>query len=135
MSSANFLSSTWGSRVVFLSLLLFFFTLPHTLEDFALGAPQEAGIAAPVLALVISILYALQALGLFFLGQKKRLGLFLHMGIGVFWPVASGFAQLPVILTESPYRAGAISVLYVFGMIAVGVLIFIFSLLALRAKA
>ena len=135
MSSANFLSSTWGSRVVFLSLLLFFFTLPHTLEDFALGAPQEAGIPAPVLALVISILYALQALGLFFLGQKKRLGLFLHMGIGVFWPVASGFAQLPVILTESPYRAGAISVLYVFGMIAVGVLIFIFSLLALRAKA
>ncbi len=35
--------------VVILSLLLFFFTVPHTLEDFALGEPARNGVPAPAL--------------------------------------------------------------------------------------
>ena len=133
MAKSETISSAGLTSVVFLSLLLFFFTLPHTLEDFALGAPAEAGIPAPVLALVISILYTVQGLGLFWLGQKKRIGFFAHIIIGLFWPIASGFAQLPAILTETPYRSGTISVLYVVGMILLGLLVFLTSLFALRS--
>ncbi len=134
MPKAIPVSQKWIQRIVILSLLLFFFTIPHTLEDFATGAPEEAGVPAAVLSLVISTIVVVQALGLFWLGQKKRRGLFVHIGIGLFWPVASGFAQLPTILSEPVYRAGAISVLYVIGMIIVGVLLCLASILALRAK-
>lgn len=118
--------------VIFLSLLLFFFIVPHTLEDFSTGQPEKAGIPFPFLALVISVLFSLQALGLFWLGQKRRQGIFVHIGIGLFWPLASGFAQLPPILSGSPYRSGVISIFYVGGMIVVGIALCIFSIISLK---
>ena len=135
MAKLNDISARWAQRVLFLSLLLLFFTIPHTLEDFATGEPAEAGIPAPILALVISIIFSVQALGLFWLGQKRRRGLFVHMGIGLFWPIASGLAQLPTILSETPYRSGAISIFYVGGMIVVGILLCLSSIIALRVGA
>ncbi|MCX6077913.1 MAG: hypothetical protein NTW32_00080 [Chloroflexi bacterium] len=124
--------SAWRTSVVVLSLLLIFVALPHTLEDFALGEPAKNGVPAPVLAGVIAGLFALQGLGLFFLGSDQRRGYFIHLGIGVFWPLAAGSAQLPVILTFQPYRAGFISLHYVFGMIILGILLFLASIQGLR---
>jgi len=133
MSSINSISTQWGQRVVLLSVLLIFFALPHTLEDFATGEPAKAGVPAAVLATVISLIFSTQALGLYWLGQKQRRGLFVHAGIGLFWPIASGFAQLPTILNGTPYRSGFISVAYVAGMIVVGLLLLVSSLIALRS--
>ena len=135
MAVLNGILPKWAQRVYFLSLLLIFFTIPHTLEDFATGEPAEAGIPAPILALVISIIFSVQALGLFWLGQKRRRGLFVHVVIGMFWPIASGLAQLPIILSETPYRSGAISIFYVGGMIVMGILLCLSSIIALRVRA
>jgi len=132
MTLTNHISNKWMKRVTLLSLLLFFFTVPHTLEDFSTGQPAEAGIPAPILALVISIILSLQAIGLFWIGQGRRQGLFVQAGIGLFWPVASGVAQLPVILSGSPYRSGVVSLLYVFGMIVVGLSLFTCAVISLR---
>ena len=120
-------------NVVMLSILLFFFSVPHTLEDFATGEPVKAGIPAPVLSLVVATVIALQALGLYWLGQNRRRGLFVQIGVGLFWPLASGVAQLPTILSGIPYRAGFISVFFVGGIIVIGVLLLLFSLTALRS--
>jgi hypothetical protein len=120
-------------RVVVLSILLYFFSVPHTLEDFATGEPAKAEIPAPVLSMVVATVFALQALGLYWLGQKHRRGLFVQMGVGLFWPLASGVAQLPTILSGVTYRAGFISVLYVGGIIVVGILLLLSSLTALRS--
>ena len=117
--------------VVILSILLLFFSVPHTLEDFATGEPGKADIPAPVLSLVVATVLALQALGLYWLGQKQRRGFSVHVGVGLFWPVASGVAQLPTILSGVPYRSGFISVLYVGGILVIGVLLLVFSLAAL----
>jgi hypothetical protein len=117
--------------VVILSILLLFFSVPHTLEDFATGEPGKAGIPAPVLSLVVATVLALQALGLYWLGQKQRRGFSVHVGVGLFWPVASGVAQLPTILSGVPYRSGFISVLYVGGILVIGILLLVFSLAAL----
>ncbi len=131
MMTANGFSSKWGQRVVVLSLLLLFFTIPHTLEDFATGEPAKAGIPAPLLSLVVSTIFFLQALGLYWLGQGRRRGLSIQVAIGLFWPIASGIAQLPTILSGMPYRSGTISVLYVGGIIVVGILLCISSIIAL----
>ncbi len=127
-------STTISRRVVVLSILLFFFTIPHTLEDFATGEPANAGIPAPLIAFVVSVIFGLQALALFWLGQNRRRGLWLHLVVGAFWPLASGFAQVPTILSEPTYRSGFISVFYVAGIILLGLLLFAFSALALRNK-
>jgi hypothetical protein len=121
--------------VAALSLLLFFFTIPHTLEDFALGAPEDAGISASVLSTVIALIFSLQALGLYWLGQKQRKGFFIHIGLGLFWPIASGLAQLPIIFNGEPYRAGLLSKVYVFGMIVVALLMLFVSIKAVLKKS
>jgi len=128
------ISANWRLRVVFFAWFLFFFNIPHTLEDFATGMPAKEGIPTPLLALVISIFISLQALGLYWLGQKQRKGLFVQLGIGFFWPIAAGVAQLPTIINEgASYRSGLISIFYVVGLIVVGVLLCISSIISLRS--
>jgi hypothetical protein len=122
----------WTMRMVMLSLLLFFFSIPHTLEDFALGQPAKSGVSAPLLAFLIAALVALQALGLFWAGRQERRSIFIHAGLGLAWALAAGFEQLPVILTTDTYRSGFISILYVASMIMIGILLFLVSLQALR---
>lgn len=132
MSETKTKLSAWKGSVVILSLLLFFFAVPHTLEDFALGEPAKNGVPTVVLSFVVAGMFALQGLALFLAGQKDRRSYYLHAGLGVFWALASGFAQLPVILTSSDYRSGIISLAYVVGLIVIGVLLFATSLQALR---
>lgn len=120
---------------VTLSLLLFFFIIPHILEDFALGEPAKAGIPAPLLSFVISSIIFLQALALYWLGQIRRQGHIANIVVGLFWAFNAGLAQLPVILTGAPFRSGAISILYVVGLVSVGLLLGISSGLALKQAA
>lgn len=124
--------SAWTRWVLVLSLSLFFFALPHTLEDFALGEPAKNGVPAPVLAFFVAGLFTLQGLALYWLGREKRSTYFLHAGLGLAWALAAGIEQLPVILASDSYRSGWISVLYVTGMILIGLLLFGASLQALR---
>ena len=126
--------SAWAVSVVILSMLLIFFTIPHTLEDFALGEPAKNGVPAPVLATVVAGLFALQSLALFWAGQNDRHSYFIHAGLGIFWPLAAGSAQLPAILASSHYRSGFISVLYVGGMMVIGILLFLASIQSLRTE-
>ncbi|HEY5650318.1 MAG TPA: hypothetical protein VIW46_02640 [Acidimicrobiia bacterium] len=120
--------------VVALSLLLLFFAIPHTLEDFATGEPAEAGVPAGVLSLVVAFVFFVQALGLYWLGQGRRRGLIAHLAIGLFWPVASGFAQVPAILEDGTYREGTLSVMYVAGLIVIGVLLVLSTWRAFRKR-
>jgi hypothetical protein len=125
------ISTIWQRRIVILSVLLLFFAIPHTLEDFAGGEPARAGVPELALATVISTLVAAQALALYGLGRGARWSSLIHIGVGVFWPIAAGIAQLPVILTTAPYRSGAISVAYVLGMIVTGALLGLAAILSL----
>lgn len=126
--------STAYRRVAVLSVALFFFSVPHTLEDFALGEPLKRGVPAPVIAFVVSSLLALQALGLSWLGQRRRLGLWVHAALGLFWAVAGGAAQFPELLSSGSYRSGPISAAYVLGLVGLGAALFVTSLAALKAR-
>ena len=128
-------STSWGRLVVILSILLIFFALPHTLEDFATGEPARQGAPVFILAYVIAGMFALQGLGLFWIGRQMNRGYFVHVFLGFFWPIASGAAQLPTILSQGiTYRAGFISLFYVGGMIVIGLLLLITSLLELKTR-
>ncbi len=134
MSAKKVRISSKSTSVVIMSLLLIFFTLPHTLEDFATGEPAKAGVPIFVLTYVIASIFALQGLGIFWLGRRLRRGYIIHIFLGLFWPIAAGATQLPTILSGNPYRSGFISVFLVTGMIVIGILLFITSVLTLRTK-
>ena len=85
--------SLLGTGIVILSLLLFFFALPHTLEDFATGQPAKAGVPMIALAYVVAGIFALQGLGLFWVGRQMRRGYVIHAILGLFWPIAAGIAE------------------------------------------
>jgi hypothetical protein len=126
-------ASPWSTRVLVLSLLLIFFALPHTLEDFATGEPAKKDVPVFALSYVIAGMFALQGLGLFWIGRRLRRGYLVHVLLGLFWPLAAGSAQLPTILAQGlAYRAGFMSVFYVGGMIVIGLLLFVVSVIAWR---
>jgi hypothetical protein len=78
-------------------------------------------------------MFALQGLGLFWIGRRLRRGYLVHALLGLFWPLAAGSAQLPIILAQGlDYRAGFMSVFYVGGMIVIGLLMFVVSVIAWR---
>ena len=64
--------------------------------------------------------------------RGKRLGYLLHAAIGLFWPVASGVAQLPAIRSDTVYRSGFISVFYVVGIMVVGLTLLVLAVTAAR---
>ena len=134
MAKTKVKTSHWSTVVVVLSLLLFFFALPHTLEDFATGEPAKVGAPVAVLSYVIAGMFALQALGLFWIGRQMRRGYIIHAFLGLFWPIAAGSVQLPTIFSGVPYRAGFISVFYIGGMIVIGISLLLSSILVLRAN-
>ena len=118
--------------VVVLSLLLMILTIPHVLEDFALGEPAKNGVPELLLRGVVAGLITIQALGLYILGGNQRRGYFIQMVVGLIWPLLAGIAQLPAILSFRPYRAGFSSIFFVIGMIIMGALLFLTSIQALR---
>lgn len=126
--------NNWAGRVTALSLLLLFFIIPHSLEDFTLGEPAKAGINMFTLAYVVAALIAVQGLALFWTGQRKLRGYVTHGVLGLLWPLVAGSAQLPIILQPGPYRSGSISEFLVIGIIVVGLLLFFASIRAWSAK-
>jgi hypothetical protein len=123
--------SVWPIITIILSILLIFFTIPHTLEDFALGEPMKNGAPTWVLSYVIAGMLSFQSIALYLAGQKDRRSYFIHAGVGIFWSLAAGIAQLPIILTINNYRSGLISIVYVLGMVLVGILLCLASIQAL----
>lgn len=118
--------------VVALSLLLMFMVIPHTLEDFIVGEPAKNDVPVLLLQVVVASLISVQAFGLYNLGRNHRSGYYIQMGVGLIWPILAGGAQLPAIFSGEPYRSGFISIFFVIGMIAMGVLLFLASLRWLR---
>jgi hypothetical protein len=83
----------------------------------------------------VSAVFALQGLALFWTGRQLRRGYVLHFALGILWPLGAGAAQLSEIFAPGPYRAGLISEIYVFGIIAVGILLALVSWFSMRGTA
>ncbi len=120
--------------VTLLSVALLFFSIPHVLEDFALGEPLKRGVPPAAIAFVVSVLLAAQGLGLSALGRRSVAGLRVHAVLGLLWAVAAGVAQVPELLQATAYRSGVISVTYVIGVIAVGLALSVVSVIALVTR-
>jgi hypothetical protein len=118
------------------ALLLTFFSIPHLIDDFHFGVPEEIGLAQPfaqVLAGVFTVVLVLSVVGVV---SNMRAGYGACLAMGIFLCLAGILKHLPGMIKPGTYWSGWFSELLILGVIASGLLLAAVSLLALsRYKA
>ncbi|OLC18088.1 MAG: hypothetical protein AUH29_00195 [Candidatus Rokubacteria bacterium 13_1_40CM_69_27] len=92
------------------------FILPHVVEDFAEGIGPRVGLSTPTVAVLLGAFLALQSLGLVLLGQDRRSGWIITLGVGIIWTAGAVLDHGPEIVAGN-FRSGAVSVLWVVGLV------------------
>ena len=93
------------------------FILPHVVEDFAEGIAQRVGLSTSAGAFLLGGYLGVQALGLVLLGQGRRAGWMLAFSTSAIWTVGAVADHGPAVLAGG-FRGGAISTLWVLGLVA-----------------
>ena len=93
------------------------FILPHVLEDFAEGIAQRVGLSTATGAFLLGAYLAVQMLGLILVGRDQRAGWVLTFWASAIWTVVAVADHGPAIL-RGHFRAGAVSVIWVVGLVA-----------------
>lgn len=131
MTKVNARRGGGSMSVLILSLALFFFTVPHNVEDFAYGEPARFGLPPLVVVLGLSAVFAAQGLALFWTGGQSRRGLILHAVLGFSWAIAAVAAHVGELLQAGTYRTGLPSVVFLLGIVLVGAGLGVASILGL----
>lgn len=117
---------------VLLYLILGTFAIPHLIDDFLFGIPEEFGISdqsAQILAGVFTYIY----MGLLILlAEGRRAGLYGAMAMGVFLALAGILKHIPLMLRPGPYWSGTFSEALILGLILSGLACGLAAFLELR---
>jgi hypothetical protein len=114
------------------ALLLIFFSIPHLIDDFLFGVPEEFGLGQPfalILAGVFAVILVLSVVGV---ALCKRAGYVASLVMGIFLSLAGLLKHLPGMIKPGPYWSGWLSELLILGVIVSGLLLAGVSLRALH---
>ncbi|HEV8641874.1 MAG TPA: hypothetical protein VGV13_12305 [Methylomirabilota bacterium] len=92
------------------------FILPHVVEDFGEGIGPRVGLSTPAVAFLLGGFLALQWLGLVLVGQDRRAGWIITIGVGIIWTAGAVFDHGREI-AAGDFRSGAVSRLWVVGLV------------------
>ncbi|GAC1401910.1 MAG: hypothetical protein NVS4B12_13140 [Ktedonobacteraceae bacterium] len=134
MDSSNMAFTNWQQGVIWLSLLLLWVSIAHSLEDFVYGIPARFGLSVVTAALVLGAGYVVQATGILLASKNQRSGYMLTLTTGAGWTIAAAADHLKEILTVWPYREGVISKVLEVGIMLVGAALAIASLVVLLSR-
>jgi len=108
------------------------FLLPHVVEDFQLGIAQRAGLSTGMGAALLGAGFSVQILGLVLAGRGRRAGLAVTAVAGLVWALGALLDHGPEMWAEGlDFRAGAVSSIWVLGLLASQALAASFALAAL----
>jgi hypothetical protein len=102
--------------LISVSLLSLPFIVPHVVEDFAEEITHRAGLSTAGGAFLLGGYLALQSLGLVLVALRSRAGFVLTFWIGLIWVAGAVLDHGPALL-RGGFRSGALSVLWVVGLI------------------
>jgi hypothetical protein len=121
------------NRIVAASLLLAFFSIPHLIDDFLFGVPQEFGLSVQLTQVLGGAFIVLYMLPLVFAARGRKSGYAGMLFWGIFLTLAGILKHIPRIILPGPYWSGWFSEGLIYGLIASGLILALVSLLALRS--
>lgn len=104
-------------RLAFISLAGFLATVPHVVEDFVYGVPQKYGVGLSAAGMLVAAGYFIQAYGIILLIEGKRAGSWISLMIGGAWLAGALWDHLADLVSAEPYRQGAVSRLWIAGVL------------------
>ena len=120
--------------VIPLYILLGFFSIPHLIDDFIFGIPEDFGIsviAAQILSGAFIVIFLLILWGL---ALDKRSGSVGGIIMGLFLALAGILKHLPLIIKPGPYWSGWFSEGLIIGMIITGIALAAVTVFSLKKK-
>lgn len=124
----------WPLAVTGVAAITIGFTIAHSLEDFVYGIPARFGFEIAPAAALVGLAYALHAVFVALAARGAASGYLGNMAAGTVWFVAAVFDHFSELLFASPYRAGAISKLFIGGTILSSLILAFVSFAAWRAS-
>jgi hypothetical protein len=121
-----------SNLVVFSALVLSFFAIPHLIDDFLFGIPQEFGLTDQS-AQVLSGMFALiLVLSIVLAARDSKAGYYACFSLGLFLALAGILKHLPRMIALGPYWSGWFSEFLIYGLIASGLILAGVSISAIR---
>jgi hypothetical protein len=100
-----------GIRAAWIAVVLLVVSLPHVLEDFAVGEPQRVGVSEVVAISVLLAAYAMQLLGAWLALNGGPWGGRLIAAVGAIWVIGAVVIHGPGILAQGvQWRSGSTSI-------------------------
>ena len=121
-----------GQWTIFLYLALGMIAIPHLIDDFLFGIPEEFGISnqtAQILAGLFTLVYMAILIPL---ASGRKPGLYGALVMGIFLALAGILKHIPLMLLPGPYWSGAFSEVLIIGLIFSGLACSFVAFLALR---
>ncbi|MGD2145440.1 MAG: hypothetical protein PVH41_01960 [Anaerolineae bacterium] len=118
--------------VVLAALLLSVFAIPHLIDDFLFGIPEDFGLtnqSAQVLSGVFAFVLALCTV---LAARNVKAGYYACLALGSFLALAGVLRHLPRMLGPGPYWSGWFSECLIYGLVASGLTLAGVSIWAIR---
>jgi hypothetical protein len=121
-----------SNLVVLAALLLSFFAIPHLIDDFLFGIPEEFGLTNQSAQALSGVLAFVLVLCTVLAGRDLKAGYYACLSLGSFLALAGVLRHLPRMISPGPYWSGWFSEFFIYGLIASGLILAGLSIWAIR---
>jgi hypothetical protein len=117
---------------VFAALLLSFFAIPHLIDDFLFGIPEEFGLTNQSSQVLSGVFAVILILSISLAARDLKVGYYACLSLGLFLALAGVLKHIPRMIRPGPYWSGWFSEFLIYGLIGSGLILAGVSISAVR---
>ena len=125
----------YSNTVVWTGLLLSFFAIPHLIDDFLFGIPEEFGLSNQAAQWLAGVFTVAMILSIVLAARDRKVGYYGTLAIGSLLFLAGVLKHIPLMIQPGPYWSGWFSEFLIYGLIASGLFLALSSIAAIRSHA
>jgi len=118
--------------VVFTALVMSAFAIPHLIDDFLFGIPEEFGLTNQSSQALGGIFTFILILSIVLAARNLKAGYYACLSLGLFLALAGILKHIPRMIAPGPYWSGWFSEFLIYGLIASGLVLAGVSISAIR---
>ncbi|HEY43545.1 MAG TPA: hypothetical protein G4O11_06130 [Anaerolineae bacterium] len=118
--------------VVFTALVMSAFAIPHLIDDFLFGIPEEFGLTNQSSQALGGIFTFIPILSIVLAARNLKAGYYACLSLGLFLALAGILKHIPRMIAPGPYWSGWFSEFLIYGLIASGLILAGVSISAIR---